>query len=172
MRIKYHEAIRESDAELAALERQLAGQRSAVRVRMLRLLKSESVPSLRACAVSLGYSVPQVNRWWDAYKQHGLAGMTGMKPRLGKQPWVSPQVWAALKAELQAGRIVRLEDARTYLKEQWSIEYRSASGVWQVFKQRGVKLEKGQTRQWQVDEDTGTHQTTAIATAPTASPQA
>ena len=150
MRIKYPEVIQESEAELAALEQQLAGQRTAVRVRMLRLLKAGSVPSLRAFAASSGYSVSQVNRWWQWYQQQGLAGLTALQPRLGKRPWVSPEVWAALQAEVQAGRIKHLEDARRYLKAQWNIEYRSTSGVWALFKQHGVTLKTGRERQWQL----------------------
>ncbi len=150
MRINYPEVIRESEAELAALEQQLAGQRTAIRVRMLRLLKTGSVPSLRAFAASSGYSVAQVNRWWQWYQQQGLAGLTTMQPRLGKRPWVSPEVWAALQAEVQAGRIKHLEDARQYLQAQWGIEYRSTSGVWALFKQHGVRLKTGRERQWQL----------------------
>ncbi len=112
----YPKVIQESDAELAALERRLAGRRPAARIKMLRLLKSGSVPSLRQAAERMGHSVSQVNRWWDWYQQHGVAGLVTMKPRLGKRPWVSPEVWAALAEELTAGRIVRLEDARVYLK--------------------------------------------------------
>ncbi len=150
MRIKYPEVIQESEAELAALEQQLAGQRTAVRVRMLRLLKTGSVPSLRAFAANSGYSVSQVNRWWQWYQQQGLAGLTAMQPRRGKRPWVTLEVWAALQAEVQAGRIKHLDDARRYLKAQWGIEYRSASGVWALFKQHGVTLKTGRERQWQI----------------------
>ena len=65
---------------------------------------------------------------------------------------MSEAVWADLQRELEAGRLVRLEDAREYLKERWGIEYRSASGVQALFKQRGVKLRIWPQRQWQVDD--------------------
>ncbi len=167
MRIKYPDLIQESEAELAALEERLAGKRTAARIRMLRMLKSGSMPSLRAYAASSGYSVQQVNRWWDWYRQRGLAGLMSMKPRLGKRPWVSAEVWAALQAELQAGRIKHLEDARQYLKEAWGIEYRSTSGVWALFKQHGVKLQTGRHRRWYIE---GNGQTTADAPHPPAGP--
>jgi transposase len=150
MRLKYPDLICESDAELAALERQLAGQRTAVRVRMLRLLKSGEAPSLRTCAAMLGRSLSQVTRWWRQYQQHGLEGLPATKPHLGKRPWVSDEVWTALQAELDAGRIKHLEGARQYLKEQWGIEYRGTSGVWALFKQRGVKLQTGPHRRWYI----------------------
>ncbi len=63
-------------------------------------------------------------------------------------------MWADLQQELQAGRLTGLEETRQYLKERWGIEYRSASGVWALFKQRGVKLRSGPQRQWVVDHST------------------
>ncbi len=51
MRIKYPKAIQESEEELTRLEQSLRGQKVADRVRVLRLLKSGTVKSLRVlCA--------------------------------------------------------------------------------------------------------------------------
>ncbi len=47
MRIKYPKAIQESEEELTRLEQRLRGQKTADRARMLRLLKSATVKSLR-----------------------------------------------------------------------------------------------------------------------------
>ena len=47
MRILYAQAIQESEADLARREQSIRGQKAADRVRMLRLLKSEAVKSLR-----------------------------------------------------------------------------------------------------------------------------
>jgi hypothetical protein len=47
MRIKYQKAIQESEEELTSLEQSLRGQKAADRVRVLRLLKSGTVKSLR-----------------------------------------------------------------------------------------------------------------------------
>ena len=47
MRIKYPQAIQESEEELTRLEQSLRGQKPADRVRVLRLLKSGAVKSLR-----------------------------------------------------------------------------------------------------------------------------
>ncbi len=152
MRIKYPDLICESETELRILEQELARQRGVDRVRMLRLLKTGEAPSLRTCAARLGRSLTQVTRWWKQYQQQGLAALTTMPRRTGKQSWVSDAVWADLQQEMRARRLVRLEDARQYLKARWGIEYRSASGVWALFKQRGVKLRIGPDRRWYVDE--------------------
>jgi len=153
MRIKYPDLICESEAELITLEQRLAGQRAGERVRMLRLLKSGEAPSLRTCAKLLGRSLTQVTRWWKRYQQHGFEELTTIQRRPGKRPWVSDVVWADVQQELQAGRLVRLEETRQYLKARWGIEYRSPSGVWALFKQRGVTLRTGPHRQWLVDDD-------------------
>jgi hypothetical protein len=47
VRIKYPQAIQESEEELTSLEQSLRGQKAADRVRVLRLLKSGAVKSLR-----------------------------------------------------------------------------------------------------------------------------
>ena len=154
MRIKYPDLIGESETELITLEHQLTGQRAGDRVRMLRLLKSGEAPSLRTCAKLLERSLTQVARWWKRYQQHGLKALTTIPRRTGKRPWVSDVVWADLQQEIEAGRLVHLEDTRQYLKSRWGIEYCSASGVWALFKQRGVKLRSRPQRRWQVDRST------------------
>ncbi len=150
MRIKYPDLICESETELRTLEQQLAGQRGVDRVRMLRFLKTGEAPSIRTCAALVGRSLTQVTRWWKQYQQQGLAALTTMPRRTGKRPWVSDEVWADLQQQIEAGRLMRLEDTRQYLKARWGIEYRSTSGVWALFKQRGLKLRIGPNRRWQV----------------------
>jgi hypothetical protein len=54
MRIKYPKAIQESEEELTSLEQSLRGQKAADRVRVLRLLKSGTVKSLKDCAPMVG----------------------------------------------------------------------------------------------------------------------
>ena len=60
MRIKYAPVIQESEEDLIGLEQRLRGQKPADRVRMLRLLKSGAVNSLKDCAPLVGYSVGQL----------------------------------------------------------------------------------------------------------------
>jgi hypothetical protein len=75
MRINYPKAIGESEEDLMSLEQSLRGQKQADRVRMLRLLKSGTVKSLKECAPLVGYSVIQLTRWWERYRAEGLARM-------------------------------------------------------------------------------------------------
>jgi len=69
MRIKYPKAIQEREEDLTKLEQRLRGQKTADRMRMLRLLKSATVKSLRDCAPLVGYRVTQLTRWWNAIGQ-------------------------------------------------------------------------------------------------------
>ena len=73
MRIKYPQAIQESEEELTKLEQHFRGQKPADRVRVLRLLKSGAVKSLKDCAPLVGYSVTQLTRWWECYRAEGEA---------------------------------------------------------------------------------------------------
>jgi hypothetical protein len=62
MRINYPKAMGESEEELMSLEQRLRGQKPADRVRMLRLLKSGTVKSLKDGAPLVGSSVIQLTR--------------------------------------------------------------------------------------------------------------
>ena len=73
MRIMYPKVIQESEEELTRLEQGLRGQKTADRVRVLRLLKSGAVKSLKDCAPLVGYSVIQLTRWWERYRAEGEA---------------------------------------------------------------------------------------------------
>jgi len=96
MRIKYPKAIGESEEELMSLEQSLRGQKTADRVRMLRLLKSGTVMSLKDCAPLVGYSVVQLTRWWERYRAAGLAGMLKQHKPAGKASRLTPEAWAGL----------------------------------------------------------------------------
>jgi transposase-like protein len=84
MRIKYPQAIGESEEDLTKLEQRLRGQKPADRVRMLRLLKSGTVKSLKDCAPLVGYSVTQLTRWWECYRAEGLAALLKQQKPVGK----------------------------------------------------------------------------------------
>jgi hypothetical protein len=74
MRINYPKAIGESEEDLMSLEQRLRGQKTADRVRMLRLLKSGAVKSLKDCAPMVGYSVIQLTRLLGTLSSRGLDG--------------------------------------------------------------------------------------------------
>jgi transposase len=146
MRISYPHVITESVEELQGIEQQLRGQRTADRVRMLRLLKSGAYKSLVECAPFLGYSVIQMTRWWEYYKAKGLNAVITQHPRPGKPSRMTENAWIGLEGMMREGRIATLEEARSYLEREWQIFYASVNGVWERFKQRKVKWKTGRRR--------------------------
>ncbi len=146
MRIKYPQVIQESEEELTSLEQRLRGQKAADRVRMLRLLKSGTVKSLKDCAPLVGYSVIQLTRWWERYRVAGLAGMLKQPKPEGKASRMTPEAWAGLLQAMRAGHIATLEDARNYLEREWGIRYKNGKSLWWLFKKHRVKWKTGRRR--------------------------
>lgn len=140
MRVDYCQLISEDESELGALERRLRGTPSVARVQMLRLLKSGQAPSLRSCAQILGYSQRQLNRWWEQYRREGIEALTAAPSPPRRPSQLTPQAAEALHAEIGAGRIQRLEEARRYLSERWGIHYDSLNGVWWMLRRDGIRL--------------------------------
>src|SRR5260370_36458470 len=103
MRIKYPKVIQESEEELTRLEQRLRGQKAADRVRVLRLLKSGTVKSLKDCAPMVGDSVSQLTRWWERYRAEGLAGMLKQQKPAGRPSRLTPEAWAALLQAMRVG---------------------------------------------------------------------
>lgn len=146
MRIKYGTAIKESEEELRELEQHWRGQKGADRVRMLRLLKSGKVSSLKERAPLVGYSLIQVTRWWEQYRALGLTSLlTQHKPK-GQTEWITAQAWPGLTTEMQAGHIASLQDAQEYLEQHWGICYKTCKSLSTVFKRHQIKWKTGRRR--------------------------
>ena len=146
MRIKYPKAIQESEEELTRLEQSLRGQKAADRVRVLRLLKSGTVKSLKDCAPMVGYSVSQLTRWWERYRAEGLAGVLKRQKPTGKASRLTAEAWAGLLQAMRAGHIVTMQEARNYLEREWSISYKNGKSLWWLFKKHRVKWKTGRRR--------------------------
>ncbi len=146
MRITYPKAIQESEEDLKQLEQQLRGQKAADRVRMLRLLKSGTVKSLKDCAPLVGYSLVQVTRWWERYRAQGLASFLATYKPTGQRSRLTAQAWAGLLAQMRAGHIATMQEARDYLEREWSINYKNGKSLWWLFKKHRVKWKTGRRR--------------------------
>jgi transposase len=146
MWIAYDEQIPQRPAALSAVERRLRGRPIGDRIKLLRLLKTRTIRSLRAAAPVLGYSERQLQRWWATYTGGGLEALLRRPPRPGRQEQVSPEAWSALEREMRAGRIAHLKDAQRYLREHWGSDYRSLNGVSQLFRRHKTKLKTGRRR--------------------------
>ncbi len=146
MRIKYPKAIQESEEELTSLEQSLRGQKAADRVRVLRLLKSGAVKSLKDCAPMVGYSVIQLTRWWERYRAEGLTEMLKQHKPAGKASRLTPEAWQGLLQAMRAGHIATMQDARNYLEREWGIRYKNGKSLWWLFKKHRVKWKTGRRR--------------------------
>ena len=151
MRIHYPRVIRQDPKRLQEYEQQLRGSSLAPRARLLRLLKTGQARSLPEAADLLGYSTVQVTRWWERYRQQGLAALLQLPPHPGRPCRMTAAAWRGLQQEMRAGRITRLEDARRYLQHRWEIDYASVNGVWRLLRQRRVKFKTGRRRHRRAD---------------------
>jgi transposase len=145
-RIDYIQAIKESELELLALEQQLRGRRTAVRVQMLRLLKSRKVETVQAAAPIVGFSHRQLQNWWASYRAGGIEALLVVKRRPGGQTRLTEAAYTGLEGEMKAGRVATLKDAQAYLSREWGIVYRSLNGVWLQLRKRGAKPKTGRRR--------------------------
>lgn len=143
MRIRYSEAIQESDEELATHEHRMRGSKGAMRVRMLRLLKNGQARHLGEVAPLVGYSLTQVTRWWERYRNEGLAALEREPHHPGQTPRLTPQARADLHAAMERGDIATLEEARQYLHERWQIDYQSINGIWWHMRQERTRKKTG-----------------------------
>src|SRR3712207_7467149 len=134
MRIAYPKQIREAEDDLAKLEKELRAQPTAVRVQMLRLLKSGTLSSVARCAPLLGYSVTQLHRWWATYRAGGLDALLQRRTPPGKPSRLTAEARAGVPTEIRAGRSAQFAAAQRYLNPQRGTEHRSMTGTWLRFK--------------------------------------
>ena len=146
MRINYPKAITESEEDLLSLEQRLRGQKAADRVRMLRLLKSATVKSMKDCAPLVGYSLVQLTRWWERYRTEGLSELVKQHKPVGQPGKVTAQAWEGLLAAMRKGDMATMEDARDYLEREWGIRYKNGKSLWWLFKKHRVKWKTGRRR--------------------------
>jgi transposase len=153
MWIEFPTRITQTEDELLAIERRLRHQPMADRVKLLRLLKTRTIRSLRAAAPLLGYSERQTQRWWATYKAGGLEALCTAPPRKGARECISAEALGALQAAMQAGHIARLREAQTFLRERFGIVYHSLNGISQLFKRQKIKRKTGRRRHRQHDPE-------------------
>ena len=105
MSIAYPVLIQEDVAQLQATEKAARDKSRADRLRLLRFLKEERVAGVSQAAEVLGYSVRTAQRWWQCYREGGLAGLLAAPGRRGMVERITPEAWEGLQAEMRAGHI-------------------------------------------------------------------
>jgi transposase len=150
MRIDHGACVAESVEELAETGRRLRGRAEADRIKLLLALRRGRERSLRRAAAVLGHSERQAQRWWVVYRSGGLAALLGRRPREGRRERVGPAAWAALEAEMRAGRVARLREAQAFLRDRHGIAH-SRNGISLLFQRHRVKLKTGRRRHRRAD---------------------
>lgn len=150
-RIDYPAVIAESASVLRAHETAARGTPAAPRLQMLRLLKSGEATTLPQVAALVGFSVRQVERWWQTYQRAGVSTLAQVYRPAGKPAQLTAEAWDGLVVELEAGRIVGQEDARRYLAANWGVSYKSVNAISYQFKKRKVKWKTGRRRHAKAD---------------------
>lgn len=102
MDITYPLLIQEDIAQLQAAEKTARDKSRADRVRMLRVLKEGRAVGVSQAAAVLGYSVRTAQRWWQCYREGGLAGLLAPPQRRGMVERITPEAWEGLQAEMRA----------------------------------------------------------------------
>ena len=149
-RRRYPTVITEDLETLTHVEQRQRGHLTHPRIQLLCLLKSGQVPSLRAAAPLLGYSLSQLYRWWALYQQGGIEAVLAIKPRGHSRPRLTESAWAGLCAAMRAGEIATLKDAQRYLADECQITY-SLSGLWWHLHQRRARPKTGRRRHQRAD---------------------
>jgi transposase len=145
MGIPYPSLIREDVGQLHAAERAARDKARADRVRLLRFLKEGRVASVSQAAAVLGYRVRTVQRWWQGYREGGLAVLLAPPPRRARTERLTPEAWAGLEAEMRAGHIGGLHEAQVYLRDTWHLGY-GIDALSKLFQRRKTKLKTGRPR--------------------------
>ena len=142
MSLAYPLLIQEDVAQLQAMEKAARDKTRTDRVRLLRFLKEGRVAGVSQAAEVLGYSVRTAQRWWQCYREGGLAGLLTPPRPPGMPERITPESWEGLQAEMRAGRIGGLHEAQVYLRDTWHIAY-GIDAISKLFRRRKTKLKTG-----------------------------
>lgn len=145
MEMTYPSLIPQSAEALHGLEQAERRTGRSDRVRLLRLLKSRSVPNVTQAAAVLGYTVRTLQNWWRAYRDGGLPGLLPSRRAAGGRERITPEAWQGLQEEMRAGHVGGLHEAQAYLRDHWHIDY-GIDAISKLFNRRKAKLKTGRRR--------------------------
>jgi transposase len=91
MSLAYPLLIQEYIAHLQATEKAVRDKTRTDRVRLLRFLKEGRVAGASQAVEDVGYSVRTAQRWWQCYREGGLAALLTPPRRPGMPERVTPK---------------------------------------------------------------------------------
>jgi transposase len=139
MRITYPKAIQESEEELTSLEQRLRGQKAADQVRVLRLLKSGAVKSLRILCPAGWLQWKPARALVATRSGRGVDREAQAAQASRKASKLSAEAWAGLQEEMRAAHLATMQEASNYLEREGGISYKNGKQLGWLFKQPQVK---------------------------------
>lgn len=153
MGIRYAEAITESDEALAQVEQEHCGSKEGLHIRVLRLLKSGQAQNLTEAASLVGYSKPQVTRWWETYRTKGLSALLQRPVHPGRPSRMTDAALTHLQTAMAQGAIATIEQARQYVAAQDQLVYQSQQGIAAVLHKAKIRKKTGRRRHRKASAD-------------------
>lgn len=151
MRRDYKKLIKESEAELKALEAKHRNSVIGTRLRLLRILKTGEETSVEQAAQKVHYSRRHCQRWLRRYYDSGLNALFE-KPgqSTGAPERMTAEAWQALDEALRKGDIATYPQARELVAEH-GVVYRDDSSLLKLFKRHQIKAKVGRPRHEKAD---------------------
>ena len=142
MRITYPKAIQESEEDLRELEQRLRGQKAADRMRMLRLLKSGTVKSMRVLRTTgwlqcdpadpASGNATGEQAWQSCSSSRSQSGRPAKsRPRRGRACWprCERDTWQPWRMRVSIP------------EREWGIRYKNGKSLWWLFKKHRLLVE-------------------------------
>lgn len=139
--MNYAALIYQTEDELRAFERAQTRADDRDRVRFLRYLKTHQARSQRAAGELLGVGERQSQRWWQAYRRDGLAGLVERGHGGQYKGKLSAEQLAGLEAHLREDGVGQLHQAQAFIKETYGQQY-SLGGLSALFTRHGIKAKR------------------------------
>ncbi len=148
--LDYHKTIKESEAELFALERRQSKALLRDRMRFLRLLKSGECGSVAAAGQQIGLKLRACEKLWRKYREQGTQGLLDY-PFKGSKGKLSEKQEHRLQEELHSARIQSLQQGCQYVQKAFKVSY-TLSGIRYVFQRLKIKKKTARPTHVQKDE--------------------
>lgn len=147
----YQVEISESGDYLRNLERTTKDLKARDRVRFIRLLKIGKATTQEQAGALIGVQVRQSQRLWKQYREEGV-GKLCQSNYVGGKAKLSRAEQHQLSERLRCDDIKSLEQARGWLKQEYSVDY-TIGGVSALFARMKVKLKTGRPSNVKQDKE-------------------
>jgi transposase len=136
-KVDYVTLIKESLSELKLLEQQQSKARLRLRVQLLRLLKSQTVLTLKQASAILGISAKHAYHLWHRYREQGLVAFLQLNYQ-AKAAKLKPEEQEKLIKQAQAQGFQSQHEAKEWIEKHLGQHY-TQQGVSLLFQRFKIK---------------------------------